>query len=902
MAGQPGDRLNMKSNVRTSLCAFAFCLGAVLAPTGLGAPLADSAVGVGTVLGNALNPAPDRTRPLDTEWAVAKHTPSGQLFRLPFAAPDSRQTAGGWEFSGQLEFGYIGGDADEQNARYQMYQDIDHGAYLNNFNLQLRRPKGGYTIELMGGGAGRHDQYYGLQFGRANSWKVKLFFSEIPHVFTDRYRTLWSGVGTGNLILLPGLTPGGAASNATNNAEVAATAAQERMTLGLTRKKSGVRVDLDLTRSWKGYLSYSLEKRKGARPFGVVWGNSGGTAPMEIPEPIDYDTEDLLAGVLHVGGLNAFNLRLSASRFVNKIDTLTLQEPYRIAPPGGVTTVPAAGAFTQGRIDLTPSNDAYNIRAEYTRSMPEFFRGYFTAVVSAGSWRQDDNLIPYTTIPNLTLANVTLLPGGGWDTLGALSRRSTHAAIDTRLVDLTLSLNPTSALNVKGKARFYETDNKTDPFLVVNPNAVYLDADSGTPGNQSRGLTLDGVTGVWGRLINDGSGQNILMGSNSNPAGNLPVKSTPYSGKQQDFGATADYRLNKVSSLNAAVGREINHREHRERDQTWEDKFKLGYANRGLGDSTVRVSYEFDRRRGDAYLTSSYNEYFSSALVPMPITPGANVTSWAVRTNSGFRAIDLADRDQQVINARINTMLRPNLDAGISGQLRKSDFPDSADGRTGQKQRSANVDLNYQPSPRQTIYGYYSYQFGRTSQASIVGGGNLSIGQVTALGVVTPANAADIATAPGGPIFPLASAWTANSTDRNHVMGVGLKQEIGRASLNLDYSYSTGRTRIGYTYTVGGALSANNAAFAGSRFPDMATDFNYLDASLRYPLAERLSARLVYRFQRETIRDWHYQNLDGSPVVLAGGGANAAPTAVMLDGGPHSYQVNWYGIMFQLKL
>ncbi len=60
--------------------------------------------------------------------------------------------------------------------------------------------------------------------------------------------------------------------------------------------------------------------------------------------------------------------------------------------------------------------------------------------------------------------------------------------VDTRLADLTLSLNPTSSLNVKGKARFYETDNNTDPFLSVNPNAVYLDADAGTAGNQSRGL------------------------------------------------------------------------------------------------------------------------------------------------------------------------------------------------------------------------------------------------------------------------------------------------------------------------------------------------------------------------------------------------------------------------------
>lgn len=891
----------MNTQLRNPLRTFASGLWLVLAPAVAGSPLADSAVGVGTVLGNTLTPASAASRPLDPNWPTAKHTPTGQLFHRPFAAPEGRPAGSGWEFSGQLEVGYLGGDADEANARFRMYQDVDQGAYVNNFSLQLRQPVSGYAIEATGGGAGRHDQYYGLQFSHTNDWKVKVYFSETPHVFTDRYRTLWSGVGTGNLTLLGGLPPGGTASTAADNAAVAAVAAGEPMALRLTRQRGGVRADVNLSTAWKAYVGYSLEHRQGARPFGAVWGNNPGTAPIEIPEPVDYDTHDLIAGLQYAEGVNALNLRFSASRFRNNLDTLTFQEPYRIAPPGGVTTVPAAGAYTVGRFDLTPSNDAYNARAEYTRSLPEFHKGYVSAVVAAGKWRQDDNLIPYTTIPNLTLANVTLLPGGNWDTVGALSRRSANTSIDTRLADLTLSLNPTSALNLKGKVRYYETDNSTDPFLAVNPNAVYVDADAGTAGNQTRGLTLDGVTGVWGRLINDGSGQNILLGQNSTPAGNVPIKSAPYSSRQSRFGLTADYRASRIASFNAALERENIHRDFRERDRTWEDRLKLGYVNRGLGDSSLRVSYEFGRRRGGDYVTPAWNEFFSAVLVPMPTTAGSNVTSWAVRANGALHATDLADRDRHGVNVRLNTMLRPNLDAGFSVQERWSDYPDAAYGRTAQNQRSANLDLNYQPTPRQTIFAFYSYQLGRNRQASIPGGGTVTLGQVTALGTVTPENAAAIGTAPGGPIFPLLSTWTNTATERNHLAGLGLRQEIGKASLNLDYSHSTGRTRIGYTYTVGGAINAANAPFAGTRLPDLALDTDYLDASLRIPLSDRLAARLLCRFQQETIRDWHYQNLDGTPVVL-GGGANALPTAVMLDGGPHDYRVSWFGVTLQIKL
>ena len=205
----------MKTNRPISLHAAAALVSCFLVQISIPALLADSAVGTGTVLGNSLSASAQNSQSLDSDWLKAKHTPTGQMFRFPFALPkleEIAKSASGWEYSGQLEFGVIGGDADERNAQYRMYQDVDNGAYLNNFSLQLKKPASGQYFEVTGGGAGRHDQYYGLQFGHYNAWKVKLFFSETPHVFTDRYKSLWSGIGTGNLILLPGLTPGGSGS------------------------------------------------------------------------------------------------------------------------------------------------------------------------------------------------------------------------------------------------------------------------------------------------------------------------------------------------------------------------------------------------------------------------------------------------------------------------------------------------------------------------------------------------------------------------------------------------------------------------------------------------------------------------------------------------------------------
>jgi hypothetical protein len=260
----------------------------------------------------------------------------------------------------------------------------------------------------------------------------------------------------------------------------------------------------------------------------------------------------------------------------------------------------------------------------------------------------------------------------------------------------------------------------------------------------------------------------------------------------------------------------------------------------------------------------------------------------------------LADRDQQIVNLRVNTMMRSDLDAGISVQGRAARFPDSAYGLTKRNEQSANLDLNYQPSPHRNIFAFYSYQTGRNRQAGITQVFTATtIGQVTSLGTITPDNAIQIASSPGGSTYPLANAWAVESEDRNHVLGLGLRQDLGKATLNFDYTYSSGLTRITYNYNSPGAISVANSAFAGSGMPDLVTDTDYLNASLRYALTERWAVRFVCRYQQERIRDWHYQGIDTTPVV---GNPAALPTAVILDGGPHNYKVTWYGVIFEVDL
>src|SRR5690606_7843020 len=127
--------------------------------------------------------------------------------------------------------------------------------------------------------------------------------------------------------------------------------------------------------------------------------------------------------------------------------------------------------------------------------------------------------------------------------------------------------------------------------------------------------------------------------------------------------------------------REEFDREHRERDETHEHKFKLGYVNRSLERGTLRVSVEHDRRRGSDYNPDPYHAFYSVALGPLRTAAG-NVNSW-IHALAQMRKFDLADRNQNVLNARFNYAMRDDLDGAVSLQWKKASYPDSDYGRIG---------------------------------------------------------------------------------------------------------------------------------------------------------------------------------------------------------------------------
>jgi hypothetical protein len=900
----------------------ALLVGGALAQMAATPALADSGVGSDTEVGNTLMPGGGlRLRARDPDGlgeGVHNRTPTGFLNTDP-PMTEPVEPGTGWRWRGNVEAGGLAVDGNRDAARYNEYKSLENGFVLSGFTLLGESGDGQNYVSASAASLGRDDGFVTLTTGRYNGWRLRLFYNETPHVSTSTYRNLWNGVGTGHLTLA-NLSPGGAGSAAaTDDAISAAALAIPYSTLSVQRQKGGLRLDLPFSETLKAFAALSTEQRRGARPFGLTSGGGGGTGGVEIPETVNYDTHEIVAGLQWATARTSANVQVSASLFRNNTSTQTVENPLFLTAPvnfTGVTTFPRAV------FDLVPDNDYYNLKAEFAHTIPEWAKTRFTGVVSLARSRQNDTLIPSTPYSGITVNNIG---GGSWETLDSLSRSSAERQIDSRLFDFTAAAQPLSALDVKARWRRYETIDKSPQYWACNP-----------------------LNGQWGRMVNDGSGNSGFLAAATDAAyspllcdieaikalgvvpssGSINIGAVQYDVKQDNLSLSGDWRMARGQSATLSVERESIHRTNRERDKTWEDRAKLSYVNRNVGSGTLRLSAEYASRRGSTYAADPYDEFFSASLGPSPTAAGTNLTGW-IHVNDLHRKFDLADRDTQAVNARINQALSEDMDVSLSLQSKAQRYPGSAYGRNGtQRLNSINAEWAWAPTPVTAVSATLGGQKGRMAQVGLHQNGCLlgatyyfySDGSVNNSGAITPAQAAAGITVVGNstptaenflslcgsasalsPLYPTSRTWTMTQDDETLSATLGVRHDFGRWRAELNYGYTDARTSTAYTYnaaalglvTSGVAPTAAQQAaldLIGSGMGDLRYRLQTLDLNVVVPVTPKVWTRWMVRYENTKIVDWHYDGVAENPTP-------AANQQTYLDSGPQSYRNVTVGVM-----
>jgi len=880
-------------------------VSAALAQIAAAPVMADSGIGVDAVIGNALNPGYSIGFPvlLDPDTATGQRTPSGQLYQMPKLPSEDppTKTEGGWEYSGAAEIGILGG-AGSKAQKFREYKDLKNGLYLNNFNLSMEKPGNAYFFDVQGGGVARDDQYYSLSFGRYNDWKVKAFYNETPHVFTTTFKPIFTNNGSSSPTVDNG-TPGGA--GAATQAQLQAYARTLSDTeVGLIRRKGGVRLDLNLTDNWKTYMS--------ASPFGYQ-----GSAAEGI-EPIDYKTIDLLAGVTYADKLTTFGLKASASFFKNDIDYLFVRNTTKVANAAPTNVA----AIDYDQYTLAPDNKAFSLKGDFSRKFPEFYKGRLSASYAWTSSQQDDAI---RTPIQQGLALPTQAAGAGgavfnvnnWNGVNGspTSRSSSGLRVDSHLYNLSLSLNPLDDLNVKGTIRHYETKNKSGTYYAYNP-----------------------LTGEWGYGVQEGAFNTLGVtngagGCQPAPGFTMPAGATcvgivnfaanprsyfspPRDVKQTNYTLDATYDLGPTASLEGSIEREEFKRTYRERDKTWENKYKLTYVNRGITDMTLRASYEQDNKRGSFYdplvtTRSAFQDwmafygisYSRAALVDLISkagTGGIYPTLVQVQTalaqaggqfnSGGFMKTDQADRDQNILNVRVNYMAQENLDVGGMVQVKRVRYPGNAWGVQKDDLNTYNIDFNYQPSAATQLTGYYSRQEGKqrqiesyvtatAAQQIVACGPNTIAGLIANLDCFL--NNQRVA----------GSDVAVDTKNTNDTWGLGFSHDFGNVQFTANYNYSKGVTEMDHAFGIAALTPAQATTQAAlGKWPNVETTAQALDLNLLIPINKQTSARLMYRHENMKFRDWHYDYLVNSAAFLVN------------DAGPSNYKVDVIGLFLNVKM
>lgn len=464
----------------------------------------------------------------------------------------------GPKFGGVVELGgrtFPDRPSRSDRGKFEEYRDIRRGLFVQDLRLHFGGKEASYSTEFRAKGVGQRDQNFLARSSKPGLYELEFGWDQIPHVFSNTGRSLYTETGRGILALDDAMQS--TVQAAPNQAAIGSLlktflAGAHDMDLRMRVDRAPLFFKVTPTPDWEIRAEYTRTRKEGNRPLGALTGFSN-----EVSEPVEQSIHDLrFTSELHRG---KWQLQFSydPSIFHNDVDVLVWDSPLRLTD----STNSGPG---RGRHDLAPNNRAHTATVTAAANLPS--RSRLTGTFSYG-WRfQNDNFIPHTI--NSALADPAL----------ALPTNSLSGDVHTRLVNVGFTSRPRRAILVGARYRLYDFDDRT-PSLTF-------------PGWVSTDFTLR--TGARGT-----------------------VTSTRVNYTKQNAGADLVWRLQPPLSLKVEYAWERWDRDERVRAVPVSDehtpKISLDYTpfDNWL---LLRASYARSRRRTNAYNTFAH---LASTVTPV---------------------------------------------------------------------------------------------------------------------------------------------------------------------------------------------------------------------------------------------------------------------------------------------
>ena len=332
----------------------------------------------------------------------------------------------------------------DANASFGRYTGLDRSTVYVDAGAagQYRRPDGldaSYDFENLG----LASREGAIALGQEGRFDVRLGYDGQPTRLYDSGFTPYMSAGGGTLTL-----PGNWVASGGTAGMSALAASLTPVRIEYDRRTASLFGSYIASPAWTLHAEFRHQEKDGT---GLISG-SFFTQAIQLPQPIDYDTDTVEAGAAWAGRRASLRLTYTGSWFKDNTDSLTFANPY----------LPLVSGSVQGRLALPPDNNLQQFAAAGTIPL-NWFATSLTYAASLGSLRQNDAFLPYSTLAGATVPTPASLDG---------DVHLSHYA-------LGLASHPLARLSVRGNATYDGRDDRTAPLTL---GYVVTDAFTGPEG------------------------------------------------------------------------------------------------------------------------------------------------------------------------------------------------------------------------------------------------------------------------------------------------------------------------------------------------------------------------------------------------------------------------------------
>ncbi len=357
---------------------------------------------------------------------------------------------------------YVGEDGAIRFGNATGYDD--KGGFVN-VDGQGRYVSEDYHLDWMVEDLGLDSRVFEMDGGKQGTFGFHVGYRELPYRRFDTTRTVFNPSTSDTLTLPASWVPAGITTNMPQ-----LSASLRSQTIESDRQVIDAGADWKPAKAFRVYADFRRQNRDGID----ITGGSSFTQSTLLPRWIDYETDQIDAGIQYGTDRASLSLAYYGSYFTNQNPSLTWDVPF------------ASSGLDQFVMAMAPDNDFQQVSLSGAYRLTQWDT-VVAFTLASGSGEQDETLLPYTNNPAVNA--------------GALPVSSLNGKVDTSNYALTVTARPLPKGRVKFAYRFDERDNKTlqaDWNRVITDFFVSGDIEQNTPYSFERSkVSLSGELVAW---------------------------------------------------------------------------------------------------------------------------------------------------------------------------------------------------------------------------------------------------------------------------------------------------------------------------------------------------------------------------------------------------------------------